>query len=81
MAEVALDEAFGASEIEMILHADSGDAGGAFRGTLDRIPLADVEMRLEGFELVAPSTALFGVDAVDRQTSDFRIRGDVRVDL
>ena len=81
MAEVAFDEAFGASEVEMILHADAGDAGGAFGGTLDRIPLADVEMRLEGFELIAPAAAFLGVDAIDRQTADFRIRGNVRVNL
>ena len=46
VTKVADDEPFGASEAEMILHADSRDAGGALRGTLDRIPLANVEMRL-----------------------------------
>ena len=74
MAKVALDHPFGAGESEMIFHADSGDAGGAFRGTQNRIPLADVEMRLKGFELISPSAAFFRVDAVDFQAADFGVR-------
>lgn len=79
VAEVAVDEAFGTSEAEMILHADSGDAGGALRGALDSVPLAYVEMRLQGLELFSPPTPFFGVDAVDPQTPDFGVRRNVGI--
>ena len=81
MAKVAFDEALGASEAEVILHADSGDAGGAVGRALDGVPLANVEMRLQEFELVSPSAAFFRMDAVDFEAAYLGVGRHIRIHL
>lgn len=80
VAELAFDDPLGAGVAEMILHADSGDAGGTVRRTLNRIPLADVQVGLQRLELVFPVAALFRVDAVYLQRAYFCVRLHVWVD-